>query len=714
MGPENAFPCVPVFKAKTASRFVAFRQNPVSKFSGCVALAVAMASAAGVVPAALADPPPAKKIMFFDDEDVHHRSGTRRQLHELTKVDVNGSRRNSASVTIPYKCGLLPYYVGTGTARGTGHYPGTYARKTWEASIGFVCVQRNPDTGIYQMWYQGFSGKKSSDKRKQSNVCYAESLDGVIWYRPGLEPAGEIPASLTQTINVYDFVENVGANYVTIPPPNPNDVTVNGTGYKYHPASTTNIVMIGSGGYGDRYGNCVLMLTGSLSASDPDPNKRPDRRYKMVHTDWAYTSTNGVVTHPSTFPQMSGTFRTAAQPNNANYDRSNPLGNPYPDADNIGSGTQVAFSSDGKAWTKFTSPVFSGSGFPGPAVLHPILFGGGVNAPTLNAHASNPQDAVITSAGAHTWNRPITMSDGQDAFFDPVRNKYVITGKLWEVSPTGKLAWKHAMGWMESSDFINWGPAEPILSIDDGDNKVTVARKFHTSPVFYYDGMYLCLNQIYRQDSYVGPADDETNETIDIELMSSRDGKRWDRNFREQPFLRRGLCDITKPEGSEDYYVDFDSKAIISNSTPVVLPGEIRFYYGGTGWKTSVGLAKIQRDRMVGVKADHTAGADKIGQVTLKPIDLTGYTTLAVNAKADTGGEVRVELLNSEGKPFQAYLKGAATALTGDPLSTPDSLPDEPLSRKVKWGSTTALPQQVCLIRVHLKNAELYSVSLKP
>jgi hypothetical protein len=45
--------------------------------------------------------------------------------------------------------------------------------------------------------------------------------------------------------------------------------------------------------------------------------------------------------------------------------------------------------------------------------------------------------------------------------------------------------------------------------------------EFHTSPVFLYNEQYLSFNQIL----------DRSAGTIDVELMSSRDGLRWDRSF---------------------------------------------------------------------------------------------------------------------------------------------------------------------------------------
>jgi hypothetical protein len=75
------------------------------------------------------------------------------------------------------------------------------------------------------------------------------------------------------------------------------------------------------------------------------------------------------------------------------------------------------------------------------------------------------------------------------------------------------MAWKHAMGRCESADFLNWSTPELVLGPDDDDLPHV---EFHTTPVFYHEGVYICLNQIL--DRAMGGG------VIDVELMVSRDG----------------------------------------------------------------------------------------------------------------------------------------------------------------------------------------------
>ncbi len=111
--------------------------------------------------------------------------------------------------------------------------------KLWEKAIAWNSVYRDPKTGKYQMWYQAYAGRGSPTthpKTLDSTVCYAESTDGIHFTKP-----------------------NLGL-------------------FTFRDVKDTNIVLIGNGGYGDRYGCAVV-----VDPREPDPQ----RRYKMAHYDWS-------------------------------------------------------------------------------------------------------------------------------------------------------------------------------------------------------------------------------------------------------------------------------------------------------------------------------------------------------------------------------------------------------------------------------------------
>ncbi len=207
------------------------------------------------------------------------------------------------------------------------------------------------------------------------------------------------------------------------------------------------------------------------------------------------------------------------------------------------------------------------------------------------------------------------------------------------------------MGRIESQDFLNWSKPQLVLAPNDLDPP---QLEFHTSPVFLYNRQYFSLNQILNRSAGI----------MDIELMTSRDGLRWNRPYRGISFLNRG------EPGS------FDAATLLTNGNPVLVGDEMRFYYGayrgtaigavgldrqiigGKDYYSGVGLAKMPRDRFVAIAPDPRVGLrnslkvsretvgqevppvpkpNTIGQVTLRPLDLSGVARISINTDASHG-----------------------------------------------------------------------------
>ena len=343
-----------------------------------------------------------------------------------------------------------------------------------------------------------------------------------------------------------------------------------------------------------------------------------------------------------------------------------------------GPGLFIAFSPDGIHWKKQNRS--------------PLL---------RTSYGQQGEQIPMSGERGRPWAAPLSMSDAVDIFYDPVRRLFVYYGKMWIDGPEGGMYYKHAMGRTESRDFIHWSRPRLICAPDDLDEGYV---EFHTSPVFYYEGVYFCLNQILNRGIGGG--------VIDIELMLSRDGMNWRRPFRRafgQPYF------IERSEGNH-----FDSGSIFTNATPVILDDEIRFYYGGysqgatsaddTKQVSGVGMAWISRDRFAGVaSASQSKGGTlreavkDAGQVTMKPIDLSGIAGLTLNADASQG-EIRVELLNRDGKRMPGFTREDAISLHGDSLR-----------HRVQWKEhgVRDLPAGEYLVRVYLHRAMLYSVTFE-
>ena len=490
--------------------------------------------------------------------------------------------------------------------------------QAWEMAIGWTSIYRNPKTGKYQLWYQAYGGGRDERKTHKCVVAYAESTDGVKFTKP--------------TLGLHEF-------HTTREPWNAK-------------IKDTNIVLLGGGGYGDRYCNSVLVEPGE---------KDPAKRYKMLFYDFA----------PSKFEADKG--------------REIP-------------GWHAAFSPDGIHWTKSDANPLNHTSYGGRALQPPFA----------DEDPYTEKWDQRKNFLRKNWPYPLTMSDAVDVFRDPVREVYAVYGKLWIHGPDGGMGWKHAMARCESTDFIHWSKPQIVCSPDDHDAPLT---EFHTSPVFFHKGVYFSLNQILsaRAEAVAAKAD-----AMHIELMTSRDGIRWDRPFREVPFI----------DGAKQ---DFSNGGIFTNTTPVVLDDQIRFYYGGYNsgaigggakltsdtQQSGVGFASIPSDRFAGIRpvalsAQSTLKEplEHIGQITLKARSLESISEILINADASSdGANVRVEILNEDGYRMRGFSKDDAVALTGE----------DALSHKVTWKEAKLedLPSAKYHLRIHLEKASVFAVTLR-
>lgn len=426
--------------------------------------------------------------------------------------------------------------------------------------------------------------------------------------------------------------------------------------FPYYEVKETNIVLIGEpNAYGDRYCNTVL-----VDPRDPDPA----RRYKMVYYDW--------------------------EPDDERH---------------LGAGMRVAFSPDGIHWTKHAG------------IKNKTSFGSkGIQPPFAD------EDVYRETPGKggtvrKNWRVPLCMSDAQDVFYDEMKRRYVSYGKMWMMGPDGGLAWKHGMGRIESEDFIHWSKPQFILGVDDRDPP---QLEFHTSPVFLYNGQYFSLNQILNRSAGI----------MDIELMSSRDGFAWERPYRGAHFLERGTG------------AAFDAATLLSNGTPLLVGDEMWFYYGGyrgtaiggvgldrqvVGAKdyfSGVGLAVMKKDRFVAVVPNpenslrnslkvsrETVGKavpklakpNTVGQVTLRPLDLSQVRHITINADASQG-KIAVEILNEDGYRVRGFSKDDAIPVTCDSLAAAVAWKERDLGQ-LKPGRH--------MLRIHLDNAKIFACTMK-
>jgi len=364
-------------------------------------------------------------------------------------------------------------------------------------------------------------------------------------------------------------------------------------------------------------------------------------------------------------------------------------------------GLCVAFSPDGIHWQKH------------PGVQTRSSFGSKTMQPPFEDEEPYLEETIAGKPARRNWRIPTALSDAVDAFWDPRLSRYVIYAKQWMSGPDGGLAWKHGMGRSESTDFIHWSRPQMVSSVSEHD---PANLEYHTSPVFIRHGVYLSLNQLFTRE----------NGTLDNELITSRDGLRWDRRYARQTVLPRGGAKF------------FDASFILTNGNPIEMGDELWFYYGGnrgivrfpnadepgmpkraTQFGSGVGLAKMKRDRFVAIEPDPRAALrnwnpndpnrkpeppeNTIGQVTLKPRDLAKVKAITLNADASKGS-VRLEVLNEDGYRMRGFTKGDAVPLKADMTAHEAAWKDRTLAD---------LPPGRYLLRVHLEKAALFAITLE-
>ncbi len=347
-------------------------------------------------------------------------------------------------------------------------------------------------------------------------------------------------------------------------------------------------------------------------------------------------------------------------------------------------GTCVAFSPDGIHWDEYEkNPVIRGS------------------------HGEYAQPRLRDEPDDGRNGPPLSTSDVTDPIWDPARKAFVIYAKTWLDGPDGTMHWKRAVVRTESRDFVSWSKPQLVLWPDEhdhaGESKGTrgddLARttggggsggvQLHSGPTFYRRGRYLSLLQVM---------DPGETGNMPIELAVSHDGLRFERPARGK-WLIPPLDDKSR----------FDASLIWSNATPIEVDDEIRFYYGGYGkpWNSNdsrqisgVGLATLRLDRFAGLRP-----IGRIGQITLRARDLSAARAIRVNADArGENASVRVEVLDENGYRLRGFTMDDAEPIRGDVLRAP---------ARFRERSLAELPQGKYRLRVHLENAEVFSLSLR-
>ncbi|MFV2069607.1 MAG: hypothetical protein ACC645_21795 [Pirellulales bacterium] len=284
----------------------------------------------------------------------------------------------------------------------------------------------------------------------------------------------------------------------------------------------------------------------------------------------------------------------------------------------------------------------------------------------------NGTRGFLSPDGLHWRDAGILLDqayDGTTVQWNPITRKWIAMVKIFHDG-------KRARGYAESDDFFHWTDTYYMFTTDERDDP---GDQMYSIYPFYYEGLLFGHLRMYHT----------TTDRIDIQLITSRNGKQWDRVIRT-PFIP-----VSEEKGRWDY-----ANNSVPTSAPIRVGDELWFYYAGrstlhneapnTG---AIGLGTLRVDGFFSMDA----GAE-VGVLTTKPVTLAG-DTLYLNANAK-GGSLRVEILDEAGKLLDGYGGVECNALTGDTIRFP-----------VAWerGSLAAVKGKTVRLRFRMKGASVYS-----
>jgi hypothetical protein len=252
-----------------------------------------------------------------------------------------------------------------------------------------------------------------------------------------------------------------------------------------------------------------------------------------------------------------------------------------------------------------------------------------------------------------------------------------------------------------SKDLQTWSDTKRVMTPDAKDD--TWAKQpgqrteFYNMSVFPYGGQFLGMVTVFRKERRLTknlPDQSRDDGPIHVELTHSRDGRTWRRLDERTPIIPNGPG-------------KFDAGCILGlTNTPVIRDDEVWQYYTGIttthggampAKRITICRAAWRLDGFVSLNA-----GDQTGIVETVPLRLPAGQ-LIVNANA-TGGSLRVEILDEDGKPLPGYGHADCAEINTDSVR-----------HVVRWqrGAALGIDQPVRL-RFHLRRCGLFAYACRP
>jgi hypothetical protein len=249
-----------------------------------------------------------------------------------------------------------------------------------------------------------------------------------------------------------------------------------------------------------------------------------------------------------------------------------------------------------------------------------------------------------------------------------------------------------------SHDMIHWSELVPVAATDDAEDNLD--ESFYAMAQYKLGNVHLATVGVLRF----------VENEMHVQLLVSRDGIRWGRTNKRQPFL------APRGEGS------WDAHMVSSDSPPIEVGDELYFYHGGTDrhhdwWifgqaenmdlpeardpesgTWGLGLATMRRDGYAGLYSTR----HREGIVVTRPLISLG-TKLEINARCAPGGYVRVEVADHTDEVIEPCSRDSCDPFTGDSVR-----------HTVTWNGEAGIPTTHGRgtwrkLRFFLRDAELFS-----
>jgi hypothetical protein len=262
--------------------------------------------------------------------------------------------------------------------------------------------------------------------------------------------------------------------------------------------------------------------------------------------------------------------------------------------------------------------------------------------------------------------------------------------------------WEAELFSTQSTDGLEWSLPRPVVTADETDTEWAGGDRgnntfFPAMPITRYGPMLLGFLQVLRGRVVGSGFDGE----MDVQLVSSRDGKTWNRVGDRRPILERGGASDESDESDEDS--EWDSGLVWMGNSLVEDGDRVIAYYTGcrkapgallrSQWTKSIGMASWPRDRLVGLMTREDGVVETTATVAAG--------RLHVNADA-SNGSVKAALLSEDGTPIEGF-----SIAECQPLVSSDTL-----DHLLEWkgGALSSLAGQTIRIHLELRNAELFSL----